>query len=133
MAQAIRYRTGIDPETGQFLFGRDDLLTSLKVIWSTRPGERLMRLQFGTDLRPFLAEDITPTLALEIYNELAIAVEKEEPEYRLDHMQFVKLTADGVLGLRHGGRYFPEGRFGNYDIAVPITAMPERFGLARAS
>ncbi len=133
MAQAIRYRTGIDPETGQFLTGRDDLLCSLKVIWSTRPGERLMRLDFGTDLRPFLSEDINPTLALQIYNELATAVEREEPEYRVDQLQLVRLTADGTLGLRHGGLYFPEGRFGNYSIAVPVTAAPERFGLARAA
>lgn len=130
MAQAIRYRTGISRETGEFLVGFPHLLQSLDEIWMTRIGERVMRLMFGSNLRGFLAEDITPALALEIYDELATAVHRHEPEYRVTNFQFVRMSQDGGLGLQHGGLYFPEGRFGNYAIAVPMTAIPKRFGRA---
>lgn len=130
MAQAIRYRTGISRTTGEVLVGWPHLVQSLDVIWMTRIGERVMRLLFGSNMRGFLAEDIEPALALEIYDELATAVHRHEPEYRVTRFQFVRLTESGMLGLQHGGLYFPEGRFNNYDIAVPMTAIPKRFGRA---
>jgi len=130
VAQAIRYRTGLDGRTGKALTGQAHLIQSLETIWTTRRNRRVMLLDFGSDLRGLLSEDLTPALALEIYNELAVAVERWEPEYRIDSMQFVSLTQDGTLGLRHSGLYFPEGRFGNYTIAVPLQAAPRRFGRA---
>ena len=130
MAQAIRYRAGIDSRTGKPLSGLPHLAQSLEKIWMTRRGERVMRLDFGSDLRGLLSEDLTPALALEIYNELAVAVERWEPEYRIDSMQFVSLTQDGALGLRHSGLYFPEGRFGNYTVAVPLNAVSRRFAIS---
>jgi phage baseplate assembly protein W len=125
---AIRYRTGIDGSTGKVLIGWPHLLQSLQFIWTTRVGTRVMRLAFGSNLRGLLSEDLTPALALDIYNELVTAAHRWEPEYRIDELQFVSMSRDGALGLRHGGLYFPEGRLGNYDIAIPMRAMPERFG-----
>lgn len=114
--QAIRYREGIDAATGQLLVGRDHLAQSLAKIWTTRPGERIMLLAFGTDLRSHLAEDVDAGLVLEIYNDLTQAVYDWEPEYRVVEMQVVQLTRMGALGLKHAGLYYPEGRFGNTDI-----------------
>ena len=39
-----------------------------------------------------------------------------EPEYRVASMQLVSLTRLGGLGLKHGGTYYPEGRYNNYAI-----------------
>lgn len=114
--QAVRYRSGLDARTGRIISGRVHLAQSLAKIWLTRIGERVMRLDFGANLRSHLAEDITAALVLEIYDDLTTAVYAWEPEYRVDEMQIVSLTRIGGLGLRHGGRYYPEGRFGNYDL-----------------
>lgn len=130
---ALRYRTGIDRTTGKVLRGHAHLAQSLAVIWGTRPGLRLMLLEFGADLRSHLSEDVTPALVLEIYDDLVTAAHRWEPEYRIDEMQLVSLTRTGGLGLRHGGTYYPEGRFGNFDFDEPfgrVTALSRYEGLA---
>lgn len=122
MAGEIRFRTGIDAVTGRRLSGVAHLLQSLGKIWSTHLGSRVMRLNFGSDLRSLLAEDLTPAISLLIYNEMVLSAAQHEPEYSLSELQLVRLTESGALGLRHAGLYFPEGRFGNFDMAVPVTA-----------
>ena len=85
----------------------------------------VMELEFGSNLRGHLSEDITPALALSIYNELVASAARWEPEYVLKELQLVRLTMDGALGLRHAGDYYPEGRFGNYTHVVPLS-LPAR-------
>ena len=121
--QPVRYRQGIDARTGKPLVGRAHLAQSLEMIWGTRPGELVMLLNFGCDLRSHLSEDVTGALALDIYNDLTTAAETWEPEYRVREMQLVRLTRDGGLGLRHAGIYYPEGRFGNYAIAEDFGSL----------
>ncbi len=125
MAGAIKYRSGIDALTGSRISGVAHLAQSLDKIWSTRLGERVMRLDFGSDLRSLLAEDLTPAIALLIYNELVASAARFEPEYVVTQLQLVMLTEAGALGLRHAGLYFPEGRLGNFDMALPLT-LPAR-------
>lgn len=120
MAGALKIRAGIDERTGKVINGPAHLAQSLSKIWHTRLDTRVMRLSFGSDLRSLLAEDLTPAIALLIYNELVATAARWEPEYRLTQLQLVKLTAGGALGLRHGGLYFPEGRFGNFSPAVVL-------------
>lgn len=129
MAQVIRYRSGVDRRTGAMLTGWEHCAQSLETIWMTRRDRIVMLLDFGSDLRGLLAEDLTPALALEIYHELIVSAERWEPEYRVNELQFVRLSEGGQLAIRHGGLYFPEGRFGNYNIAVPVTARPVGYGL----
>lgn len=136
--QAVRYRSGIDGETGEVITGRVHLAQSLVEIWTTSLGRRVMLLGFGADLRSHLAEDITGALALEIYDDLTSAIYEWEPEYRVAEMQLVKLTRIGGLGLRHSGIYFPEGRLGNYAIqenfgGVSSLARYEGLALGRAA
>lgn len=133
MAQAVRYRQGVDGRTGQVLTGYVHLVQSLDTVWMTRLNQLWMLLDFGSDLRGLLAEDLTPAIALQIYNELVASAERWEPEYRIDELQFVTMSETGLLALRHGGLYFPEGRYGNYDIAVPMRAAPARFGFGGRS
>ena len=129
MVGAIRYRSGFNGRTGKLLVGAPHLVQSLDKIWGTRITQRVMLLNFGSDLRALLAEDVTPSLALAIYTEMVASAARHEPEYRINDMQLVTLTADGALGLRHGGLYYPEGRFGNYSLAAPLNVAPRRFGL----
>ena len=122
MAQAVRYRTGIDRTTGQPLVGWAHVQQSLAVIWTTRFEERVMLLPFGSNLRSWLAEDLSPATALGIYGDLIAAAHRWEPEYRVATLQFVLANREGALGLRHGGVYYPEGRFGNYERGIPVGA-----------
>lgn len=121
MAGAVRYRNGFNTQSGERLHGAAHLAQSLGKIWSTRMNERVMLLAFGSDLRSLLSEDLTPSIALLIYNELVVSAAKWEPEYVLTQLQLVSMTEGGALGLRHAGLYFPEGRFGNFDIAAALT------------
>lgn len=120
MAGALRIRSGIDERTGKIITGPVHLTQSLRKIWHTRLGTRVMRLTFGADLRSLLAEDLTPAIALLLYNEMVASAAAWEPEYRIDQLQLVRMTAGGALGIRHGGLYYPEGRFGNYQQAVVL-------------
>lgn len=117
---AIAFRTGIDRRTGQILTGWAHVRQSLEVIWLTRFETRVMLLDFGSDLRSWLAEDLTTATALGLYNDLITAAHRWEPEYRIKELQLVRLTREGGLGLRHAGLYYPEGRLGNYAIALPV-------------
>lgn len=132
MAGEIRYRTGINARTGKILTGPAHLAQSLSKIWQTRLDTRVMRLSFGADLRSALSEDLTPSIALLIYNEMVASAARWEPEYLITQLQLVTLQESGKLGIRHGGIYYPEGRFGNYDLAVDLSlgsTTPTALGL----
>ena len=118
-----RYRTGIDAATGGLLVGWPHVAQSLAKVWLTRPDTRPMLLAFGSDVRGLLAEDVTPDLALDLYDRLATAAHAHEPEYRLSTLQLVSLTREGGLGVRHAGTYYPEGRFGNFAIAEAVGTV----------
>lgn len=121
MAGEIRYRSGRDARTGEIITGPKHLAQSLGKIWSTPVDTMPMLLDFGNRLRSYLSEDLTPTLALQIYGELAASAARWEPEYELKQIQLVRLSEGGALGLRHGGIYYPQGRYGNYEIAVDLS------------
>lgn len=118
MPAAIRYRAGIDRRSFRPLVGWPHCAQSLETIWTTRLETRVMRLDFGSELFSRLGEDVTPSLALTIYGDLVTAAHRWEPEYRIRELQLVSLTREGGLGLRYRGVYYPEGRFGNYAIAI---------------
>lgn len=133
MAGEIRYRMGINARTGKLLAGPEHLAQSLGKIWHTRINTRVMRLPFGADLRSLLSEDLTPAIALLLYNEMVASAARWEPEYVLSQLQLVTMSESGQLGIRHGGIYFPEGRFGNYDLAVDLglrSTTPTALGVA---
>lgn len=123
MSGATRYRTGMDSRSGRTLRGWPAVAQSLERLWTTRLGARAMRLDFGSGLPGRLGQDLTPATALDIYQDLVSATHRFEPEYRILTLQVVRVTAIGALGLRHAGRYFPEGRFGNYEISETVGAL----------
>lgn len=127
----IRYRTGFDENTGQLLVGQPHLAQSIRKVWRTRMEKVWMLLDFGSDNHSRLGEDITADLALALYNDLTEDLVDWEPEYELSALQLVLVTKTGKLGLRHEGIYYPEGRFGNYDIAIPLTMTQSDIGVGR--
>ncbi|PWE52157.1 integrase [Metarhizobium album] len=128
MAGVIRYRRGINATNGKPLVGAAHLAQSLHKIWMTRLEQMPMLLALGSNLYGLLGEDVTPAIALAIYNELVASAARWEPEYAITQLQLVHVTQDGSLGLQHSGLYYPEGRYGNYDLSQPFSALRQGFG-----
>lgn len=115
----IRYRTGRDARTGRMLRGFAHVEQSIGFILTTFLEERVMLLEFGAGIVRHLGRNITPALAIAIYRDAVKEVHRWEPEYRIRQIQLVTVTRTGTLGLGTRGLYYPEGRFGNYDIVEP--------------
>jgi phage baseplate assembly protein W len=133
MARTVR--TGIDARTGRVLRGRDHAEQSVRCILATRTNQRLMRLDFGSDLRALRGENLTAVNVLRAYAEMITAVHSQEPE-----MRFVQVAPDyldgrnGAIGFLIRYRYYPYGRLGDYsvyedaDLRVPVTALARGTG-----
>ncbi|MBX3506844.1 MAG: GPW/gp25 family protein [Parvibaculum sp.] len=115
----IRYRTGIDRRTGEILVGWPHVQQSIEVLMTTRPTEMVMLLDYGLDLIKHIGRGMHRGRVITLYRELVTAVHRWEPEYRIHRLYLVEMDRTGVLGLGTKGRYYPEGRFGNYDIFEP--------------
>lgn len=118
---SIRYRTGISSRDGRPLTGYAHLAQSLDKIVTTIPTEIVMLLDFGLDPTRRLGRNISPMLAAQLYRDVIVAVHKSEPEYRIVRLQLAGLDRIGGMNLYFEGRYFPEGRFGNYALEEPAN------------
>jgi phage baseplate assembly protein W len=115
----IRYRSGIDQKTGRPLAGEAHLAQSIAKIVMTIPTERMMRLDFGMNPTRRLGRLVSAALAADLYRDLVTALLAWEPEFRVVTMRLVSLDRAGGLAVALDGRYFPEGRFGNYALERP--------------
>jgi len=117
----INYRRGISQTTGALLSGYAHLQQSLLKIIMTIPTERVMRLDFGLDPTRRLGRNISPLLVATLWRDFVTAVHAYEPEYRITRMQLVSVDRTGALAIYLEGRYFPEGRLGNYALEEPAN------------
>lgn len=118
----IRYRTGIDRNTGKPLVGFAHVRQSIEVILGTVPTERIMLLDFGFVGVRHIGKNLVAPVVLALYRDVRNATRKYEPEYDISRFALGRAEATGLLALGTAGTYYPEGRFGNFDIAEPITA-----------
>jgi uncharacterized protein len=58
---------------------QDDIDQSLAVLFATHPGERIMRADYGCDLRRFLFRSLDSTTATELKDVIANAILRWEP------------------------------------------------------
>lgn len=68
----------------------DDIRQSLYLLLSTRPGERLMRPEYGCDLAQFAFESVDYSLISRIRNEITQAIAHFEPR-----VEQVEISVDG--------------------------------------
>lgn len=131
----IRYRTGIDRNTGRPLVGWPHAEQSIARLLETVIGSRVMLLGYGNDTVRQIGRNMVPPVVLEIYRNAVTAIHRWEPEFRVGRCELVGLERTGAISFRTGGLYYPEGRFGNYRISeertasVPFTAA-ETMGAA---
>jgi hypothetical protein len=91
----FRFPPSISPETGRFsMVGELEVVTqALRVLLRTTPGERLMRPDYGCDLRRYLFAPNTTTTRRLITEEVARAILRYEDRITLDG---VDVTASPV-------------------------------------
>lgn len=112
----VRYRVGLDRATGRPLVGWPHCHQSMEVILTTLLGERVMELEFGTDIVGKIGRNLVAPVVLAIYRDAVVAIHKWEPEYRCRRVQLIRADRTGALRLAMFGDYYPEGRLGNYGL-----------------
>lgn len=112
--------TGIDATTGKILSGWDHVLQSVKRIYATRIGTRIMRRQFGGGVSSLIGRRLTPR-ALALYRLLAVlALERWEPRVKVRAIAFsgtVEEIRDGRPIMTVAVDYLPRGHLGDQTVA----------------
>ncbi|TPK15168.1 baseplate assembly protein [Mesorhizobium sp. B2-5-9] len=109
--------TGISGITGAPLTDWQHVEQSIAVILTTPPGSRVMRREFGSNIRDLIDAKMVQRNVLAVYSAAAVAISRWEPRFRVTSASVSKLTAGGVTALEIFGTYFPRGHLGDYSIA----------------
>ena len=74
-----------------------DIQESLRVLFSTSPGERVSRYDYGCDLRQYAFEPLSEQLTVRMRNEISRAVILFEPRIELEDVSLEEQPEQGVL------------------------------------
>lgn len=77
-----------------------DIRESLRVLFSTSPGERVNRYDYGCNLRQYAFEPLSEQLMVRMRNEISRAVILYEPRIELEDVSFEEQPENGVLLIR---------------------------------
>lgn len=75
----------------------EDIEQSLRVLFSTSPGERVCRYDYGCPLRRYAFEPITTETTVRMRSDIARAVILFEPRITLEDVSFEEQPEEGVL------------------------------------
>lgn len=67
-----------------------DIAESLQILFSTQPGERIMRADYGCDLQSFVFENISEPLLAEMRTRIADSLLRHEPRVAIDEVQITR-------------------------------------------
>ena len=74
-----------------------DIEESLRVLFSTSPGERVNRYDYGCPLRRYAFEPLTTQLMVRMRNDINRAITRFEPRILLEDVSFEEQPEEGVL------------------------------------
>lgn len=74
-----------------------DIEESLRVLFSTSPGERVNRYDYGCPLRRYAFEPITTETTVRMRNDITRAIILYEPHITLEEVSFEEQPEQGVL------------------------------------
>lgn len=114
---------GMDRETGKPLDGWAHVSQSLADIFTTAMGARVMRREYGADIRRLVDAPMSPATLVDFYAAAAHAVDKDEPRFKVTKFGTVDATTDGNLTVECDGIYYPRGHLGDYSISQPANAV----------
>lgn len=113
MTNARNPSVGINAATGGTITGWQHVEQSLRDIFLTRFGERIMREHYGSFLPALLGRNITPNEVAPFFAAVASAIEQWEPRFRVTELVPVKVTGTGELHIFIVGEYRPRAVFGD--------------------
>jgi phage baseplate assembly protein W len=108
---------GLDATTGGILTGWDHVVQSLRDIFDTRFGSRVMREWYGSFVPNLLGRLVTPDEVIPYFAAITSAIEQWEPRFRVTQIQVVKVTRDGQLHVFLDGEYRPRAVYGDFSVA----------------
>ncbi|MCZ2158875.1 GPW/gp25 family protein [Bartonella sp. 220] len=100
---------GMDRSTGKPLTGIAHLRQSILDILSTRIGTRVMRRDYGSRVADIIDAPVNDAFAVTLYAAIAEALDKWEPRFKLNKIDF-KWNGNGQVSLSFEGLYLPSGK-----------------------
>ncbi|NEQ68644.1 MAG: GPW/gp25 family protein, partial [Symploca sp. SIO2D2] len=88
-----------DTASVEMVSDETDVLQSLEIILSTRPGERVMQPNFGCELSQFLFEEISQGLITKIKGLISDALLYHEPRIDVDEVEVDDTEEEGLLQI----------------------------------
>jgi len=116
--------TGIDRRSGQVLAGWRHVEQSLRMIFTTHFGERVMRRWVGSAVPALLGRNMSNATILRFWTAICIAIDLWEPRFRVTKITPYGSAMDlrtGKIGFAIAGVYYPRGHLGDYSVSVPST------------
>ena len=107
---------GLNASTGGILTGWEHVIQSLRDIFDTRFGSRVMREWYGSFVPNLLGRLITPQEVTPFFAAITSAVEQWEPRFRVTQVQVIKVTRDGQLHVFLDGEYRPRAVYGDFTV-----------------
>ncbi len=98
----------------------EDVQESLRILLSTRPGERVMQDLFGCDLESVLFEEVDQGLVNTVTRLVKDAILYHEPRIRLDRLDVAEDAASGGTALRISIHYTIRGTSSRYNMVYPF-------------
>ena len=119
---------GLASETGRSIDGAEHLRQSLADLIGTRPGQRLMRRDYGCRLAELLDQPANPAIRLQALAAVAEAIRRWEPRIQLKRLSLRPVegqereAAQGRFDLRIEGQYRESGlpSTGALDLVLPV-------------
>lgn len=108
---------GLDAATGGILTGWEHVVQSLRDIFDTRFGSRIMREWYGSFVPNLLGRLVTPDEVVPYFAAITSAIEQWEPRFRVTQIQVVKVTRNGQLHVFLDGEYRPRAVYGDFSVA----------------
>ena len=107
---------GINAETGGTIIGWPHVEQSLRDIFWTRFGERIMREWYGSFVPGLLGQNITPKDVTPFFAAIASAIEQWEPRFRVTELVPTKVSREGELHIFIAGEFRPRAMFGDFTV-----------------
>ena len=100
--KAMAFPMHLEPALGRFrsMTEQEEIAQSVRMILTTRPGERPCRPEFGTNLDRFAFENMDTTTCNLIRQEVVASLQKWEKRIWMIEVQFDRQPDQGVLVVR---------------------------------